>query len=236
MEINKFVENFRKAFGEKPSLPIAIWYSEEPISETPKLGGCFFKHLSDIRNGVAVSLNAENIGCGGGKFYGGYSEMPGFVPALVSAKERYKQTSELVLDVIEKIGIQDKNGKYLNFSRIDNLGSFDGVEGLLFLATADVLSGLSAWAFFDRNEPDTVSALFGSGCSSVVTQVTNENNSGGYRSFIGFLDPSVRPFIEGDELTFTIPMSRFRVMYDTMTQSCLFDAHAWGKIFERINQ
>ena len=235
MEIDEFIGNFREAFGVKQLLPIAIWYSENPTAKTPKVGGCYFKHLKDIRNGVTVSLDGENIGCGGGKFYSGYSEMPEFVPNFVSTKERYKQTPELVTDIVDKIGVQRKDGKYLNFSRIDNLSSFGDVEALLFLATADVLSGLSAWAFFDRNESDTVTAQFGSGCSSVVTQVINENSQGGYRSFIGFLDPSVRPHIEHNEIAFTIPMSRFKVMYDTMRESSLFDANAWSKVLDRIN-
>ena len=235
MKIDTFISNFRQAFGESRVLPIAIWYSREPITSTTKLGGCYFKYLCEIRNGVAVSFNGDNIGCGGGKFYSGYSEMPEFVPNFVSNKEHYKQTPELVIDIIDKIGVQRKDGMYLNFSRIDNLSSFDDIEALLFLATADMLSGLSAWAFYDRNEPDTVSALFGSGCSSVVTQTINENSKNGYRSFIGFLDPSVRPYVESNEVAFITPMSRFKVMYDTMRQSSLFDAHAWGKVLERIN-
>ena len=66
----------------------------------------------------------------------------------MSEKEHYKQTPELVIDIVNKIDVRRKDGKYLNFLRIDNLTSFDAVEGLLFLATADVLSGLSAWAFY----------------------------------------------------------------------------------------
>ena len=73
----------------------------------------------------------------------------------------------------------------LNLARIDTLETFGGVEGLIFFATPDQLSGLAAWAFYDRNDPDTVSALFGSGCSSVITQVVAENVRGGYRSFLG---------------------------------------------------
>ena len=235
MEIGKFIENFREAFGEKQLLPIAMWYSEDPISETTKVGGCYFKYISEIRSGVAMSFSVDNIGCGGGKFYSGFSAMPEFVPNFVSVKERYKRTSELVVDAIAQIGVQSKEGRYLNFSRVNNLNSFDGVEALLFLATPDVLSGLSAWAFYDRNESDVVSSMFGSGCSSVVTQTINENSNDGYRSFIGFLDPSVRPNVEANELTFTIPMSRFRVMYRTMRDSCLFDAPAWKRVLERIN-
>ena len=37
--------------------------------------------------------------------------------------------------------------RYLHFARIDRLTSFEKVEGLLFLATPDILSGLITWTF-----------------------------------------------------------------------------------------
>ena len=68
------------------------------------------------------------------------------------------------------------------------------MEGILFFATPDMLSGLATWAFFDNNADDAVSCIFGSGCSSVVAQAVKENRTGGRRTFIGLLDPSVRPY------------------------------------------
>ena len=91
-----------------------------------------------------------------------------------------------------------------------------------------MLSGLTTWAFYDNNAEDCVVSAFGSGCSTVVTQATLENRKGGKRTFLGFFDPSVRPHFEADKLSYTIPMSRFKEMYETMRQSCLFDTHAWG--------
>ena len=124
---------------------------------------------------------------------------------------------------------------YLHFARIDKIPSFDEVEGiLLFLPTPDMLAGLATWAFFDSNATDAVSAPFGSGCCSVVTQAILENRKQGKRTFLGFFDPSVRPHFEAELLSFTIPMSRFKEMYHTMRESCLFDTHAWGKLKERI--
>ena len=79
-----------------------------------------------------------------------------------------------------------------------------------------------------------MTSQFGSGCSTVVTQTILENRKGGRRTFVGFFDPSVRPYFEPDVLSYTIPMSRFREMYQTMRSSCLFDTHAWGKIRERM--
>ena len=52
--------------------------------------------MSKVRGGNTISLNAETIGCGGGKFYTGFTDMPEHVPTFVSLKERYKQTPEMV--------------------------------------------------------------------------------------------------------------------------------------------
>ena len=236
MEVKKFIENYKEAFGEKAELPLVFWYSDRAIRQIEKIGGCFFKGLKDVRAGKIISLDANNMGCGGGKFYTGFTDMPEHVPHFVSAKEKYKQTPELVRDYIRDLDIPSATGKFLHFARLDQIEDFQLVEGILFLATPDILSGLTTWAYFDNNSPDTVMAMFGSGCCSVVTQAVLENRMGGKRTFLGFFDPSVRPWFEADILSFTIPMSRFRVMYDTMRESCLFGTPAWAKVRERINR
>ena len=92
-------------------------------------------------------LNAENIGCGGGKFYTGFTEMPERVPTFVSLKEKYKQTLEMVIDFIQQIGVPRTENKYLHFARIDKVESLEEIEGVVFLANPDMLSGLTTWAF-----------------------------------------------------------------------------------------
>ena len=90
MEIEKFIENYREAFGEAAGLPVVFWYSDEETGHTEKIGGCFFKGMQEVRAGNTISLNAEVIGCGGGKFYTGFAPMPEHVPGFVSLKEKYK--------------------------------------------------------------------------------------------------------------------------------------------------
>lgn len=235
MEIQTFINNYREAFGEKAELPIVFWYSDDNIGNTEKIGGCFFKGLKEVREGKVISLNEEVIGCGGGKFYSGFTDMPERVPVFVSQKEKYKKTPQMVCEFIKELGVPQAPQKYLHFARIDRVESFDGLEGVLFLATPDILSGLTTWTWFDNNAADGVTTAFGSGCCAVVTQTVIENRKNGRRTFLGFFDPSVRPWFEADKLSFTIPMSRFKEMYDTMRLSCLFDTHAWGKIRARIN-
>lgn len=234
MDIQVFLNNFREAFGDKVDLPIVFWYSDQPVNTVDKIGGCLFKCMKDVRAGQTVTLSVDTIGCGGGKFYTGFTAMPERVPGFVSLKEKYKQTPEDVVAFIDDLQVPAAMKPYLNFTRLDNVESFDNLEGILFLATPDMLSGLATWAFFDNNAHDAVTSLFGSGCCSVVTQAVIENAKGGRRTFIGFFDPSVRPYFDPDILSFMIPMSRFREMYDTMRSSCLFDTHAWGKIKTRM--
>lgn len=234
MDIATFITNYQEAFGKHAELPIAFWYSDQMEAPTEKVNGCFFKCMKRVRGGEAVSLSTETITCGGGKFYTGFSDMPERVPGFVSLKEKYKKTPEMVLDFIKEVQVPKTDKAYLNFVRIDRISSFDKVEGILFLASPDMLSGLATWAFFDNNAPDSVASPFGSGCCSVITQTVIENKIEGRRTFLGFFDPSVRPYFEADLLSFTIPMSRFKEMYHTMRESCLFDTHAWGKIKERL--
>ena len=119
MDAKEFASAYGEAFGPAAGLPLLFWYSDGPVRAVPKVEGCFFKALAEAREGSAVSLNAANIGCGGGKFYTGFAPMPPFVPAFVSQKEHYKQTPEMVLEFIGRLGVPEASGAWLNFARID---------------------------------------------------------------------------------------------------------------------
>lgn len=234
MELKQFIDSYREAFGQKTQLPLLFWYSDVAIADTAKIGGCFFKGLQAAREGTPVSLSTEIIGCGGGKLYTGFSDMPERVPNFVSLVEKYKKTPEMVTDYVKGLNMSRSAKHYLNFVRADQADSLEGYEGVMFYATPDMLSGLCGWAFYDTNEPDAVVAQFGSGCSTVVSMTVVENAHNGHRCFLGLLDPSVRPWVGKDELSLTIPMSRFKVMLDTMHDCFLFGSHAWQRIKQRL--
>jgi hypothetical protein len=233
MDKELFIENFRNAFGNY-ELPVGVWYSDEPFCLSEKTKGCFIRYLKPAREGELVSFDADTLSCSGGKVYTGFTEAPPFIPGFVSTKERYKETPESVTDFIRDMNMPDMSGKYLNFVSIDKVDNFDELEGLIFFATPDVLSGLISWVFYDTNRPDAVSVPFGSGCSSIVAQTVVENRNNGQRTFLGMFDPSVRPQVESNILSLAIPMSRFRKMYHTFNESCLQGTHAWEKVKNRI--
>lgn len=236
MKVDTFINNYYAAFGEAVQLPLAFWYSQVPINLSEKVNGCFFKKMSEISMGKVVSFDESVIGCGGGKYYTGFTELPERIPGFVSLKEKYKRTPAQVSKFLDELNLEKASKKYLNFARIDKIKSFQEIEGIIFFATPDILSGLVAWTFFDTNAEDAVSVLFGSGCSAVVSQAVMENKKMGKRTFLGLFDPSVRPYLEANILSFVIPMSRFTEMYDTITECCLVGTHAWNKIKDRINK
>lgn len=235
MKPQEFIDVYRKTFGEAPYLPMVYYYSDQPIGETEKMGGCLFKWFDKILSGTPVSLSGESIGCGGGKFYTGFTEMPERIPRFVSLQERYKQSPGLVTEAIHKMDIRRASATYLNIVRVDQVSTLDDIEGMVFLATPDLLSGLCGWAFYDSTAEDAVVTIFGSGCSTMFANVTTENHKGGHRCFLGLFDPSVRPHIDARCLGFGIPKSRLNTMLGTMEECFLGHSTAWAKVRDRIN-
>ena len=235
MNIQDFIIRYREAFGESAPLPIALGYSNQPASEVRKVPKCMIGAISKVRNGESLTLCEENVLCGGGGLYTAFREMPDRVPTFVSEIEHYKKSKEMVMDYVDSLDIHISEKPFLNFVRIDKLEDWNNAEAVLFFATPDMLSGLCTWAFYDNNASDAVTTLFASGCASVVTFAVNENRKNGKRCFLGMLDPSARPLVPENELTLTIPMSRFKEMLGSMNDSALFQK-AFSIIKKRINK
>jgi hypothetical protein len=234
MSIQEFIQTYREAFSDIAPLPIVFGYSNTPAEVPKNVPRCSIGAISKVREGSPLTLTAENVKCGGGGLYTGFHDMPERVPNFVSTVEHYKKTPEMVVEYVESLDIKKAEKPYLNFIRIDHVEHLDGMEGVLFWATPDILSGLTAWAYYDNNAIDTVYTPFGSGCSSIVSYAVKENREGGRRCFIGMLDPSARPLVPTYELAFVIPTCRFLEMLSTMRDSALFQK-AFSIVRKRIN-
>ena len=235
MTVNEFIERYRDAFGDAAPMPISFGYSDNAVSEIKRVPKCMIGTISNVRHGESLTLTEENVICGGGGLYTAFREMPERVPMFVSEVEHYKQSKEMVIDYVNNLYIQITNKPYLNFVRIDKLKNWDEAEAILFFATPDILSGLCTWAFYDNNSSDAVTTQFASGCAAIVSFAINENRKNGNRCFLGMFDPSARPLVPENELTFTIPMCRFKRMLETMNDSALFQK-AFSIIKKRINK
>lgn len=232
--LNLFIEELRQAFGENIKLPFAVWYSETPADEEISMPHCMFEAMPMIEQGKVITFSKAKLHCGGGRIYCGFNPYTSAIGKFVSGKEFYKQTPEMVDEFVNAMDIRLTDKSFLNFARIDQLNSLEGIEGIVFMGNADVISGLTAWAFYDNNNPDAVTCQWASGCSATVCFLTNENRNQGKRTFLGMFDLSVRKWVKTDEMSFGIPTSRLSEMMETLSRCALFNSPAWATVKERI--
>lgn len=235
MKPKDFCSLYLEFFGKKAPLPVAVYYSDYPDKGTIGLPGCMFKQFHRAYKGETVSFSEDSLTCGGGNLYLGLGPIPERVYNFVSNVEKYKKDPDITKTSISIINAQKDSRKYINFKRIDKLDSFEGCEGLIFFASPDVLSGLFTWANYDMEDINSVQSPWGSGCSSTVTALVNENRKSGNHCFLGLFDVSARPFFKSDVLSFSIPMSRFSIMQKTLSECCVSGSPAWNKLKKRID-
>lgn len=234
MTPQEFVVRFREAFSDVAPMPIAFWYGDTAVNPEGRVPRCMIGAIRKVCEGNSLTLSAENVLCGGAGLYTAFRPMPERVPLFVSETEHYKQSPEQVRGYVEGLGIEITDRPYLNFVRVDELQSWQGVEAVVFFATPDILSGLCTWAFYDNDSEDAVVTKFASGCAAVVSFATTENRKGGRSCFLGMFDPSARPLVPKNELTFAVPMYRFKEMLQTMPDSALYQK-AFSAVRRRIN-
>jgi uncharacterized protein (DUF169 family) len=245
IEINeKFLGLWDKYF-DGAELPIVFYYADEAGGVElvkPSSGHrCIMADLSKVRKGRCLCLNAESIGCLGGKRYLGFTDevMPDFeyflsygIPGKLEG-ERYKKSPGLVKEIMKDMPEFRAPGRFIVFKRWDMLEEKDEPDVVIFFAQPDVLSGLFTLANFDEAEPDAVFAPFAAGCGSLVRYPYLEKVSERPRAVLGMFDVSARPFVSKDTLSFSVPMVKFMRMVENMEESFL-TTRSWSKVRQRI--
>jgi hypothetical protein len=245
MDLKKdFMDHWNHYFNDA-ELPIVFFFSEKPSPGTfvsPAKGFiCFIAQLARVRKGITLSFDAQAVGCPGGRRYAGFSQelRPGFeyflscgVPDEMEG-ERYKKTPELVLQVMKKWPQMHAPAKYIVFKRWDQLEPSDEPEVAIFFAQPDVLAGLFTLANFDRSDSDGVICPMSSGCAAVIQNPYLEKDRESPRAIIGMFDPSARPSIKSNQITFALPMNRLAAMVRDIPESFL-TTYSWSTVQKRI--
>jgi len=242
---DRFMALWSQYFGEE-ELPITFYYTSEnggaEWAKIPKGHSCLIAELARVRKGKPVVYNEAALTCGGAKRYLGYTATmrPGFNYFLSCGNEkiegeRYLRTPEQVDEFMKnytKMGVADQN---IVFKRWDKLEESDNPEVVIFFAKPDVLSGLFTLANFDQDEPNGTITPFGAGCGSIVYYPYMESKTKRQRAVIGMFDPSARPGVPANVLTFAVPMKRFEKMVGYMEESFLI-TKTWTVIKRRIEK
>lgn len=236
-----------KRYFDDAKLPITFYYTNEEghakLAKPESTPRCVIEALSSVRKGSSFCFNADSIGCPGGKRYLGFTQeirtnFEYFLSYGITGKlrgERYCKSPELVREVMKRLPAFEAPARFIVFKRWDMLEKSDTPEVVVFFAQPDVLSGLFTLARFDEAEQNAVFTPFGSGCSTIVQYPYLERNSDHPRGVIGMFDPSARPFVPKNMLTFSVPMSKFVRMVENMEESFLI-TDSWSKVRKRISR
>jgi len=241
----QFILLWNRYFGNA-ELPVAFYYTignggAEP-AEKSKGRNCIICELAKIRKGRSLFFNIDSLSCGGARRYLGYTDKmrPGFEYFLSCGTdqmegERYLRTPEMVKEFMKNQKTLPANGKNIVFKRWDNLTVNDEPDVVIFFVGPDVLSGLFTLANFDQKDPNGTNTPFGSGCGTIIHYPWLESKSEQQRAVIGMFDPSARPCVPEDVLTFAVPMKRFEKMIGYMEESFLI-TETWATVRDRINK
>jgi len=238
-----FIELWGKYFGNA-ELPITFYYTDgdgnADWADIPSGRSCIICELAKVRSGRSIVYNIERIKCRGAKRYLGYADKirPDFEYFLSCGNdrtegERYLRTPDQVRAFMKDQQKLHAEGRNIVFKRWDKLTENDHPEVVIFFATPDVLSGLFTLANFDQTEPNGTFTPFGAGCGSIVYYPYMESRTERQRAVIGLFDPSARPCISQDVLTFALPMKRFEKMISFVEESFLI-TDTWETIRKRI--
>jgi uncharacterized protein (DUF169 family) len=240
--IEKFLKLWKKYFDDA-DLPIAFYYTDEENvakNDPSTADRCLVANLAKVRKGTPIRFGADSIGCPGGQRYTGFSQkiaenfeyfLSCGIPGVMKG-ERYKKSPELVKKVVKRFPEFKAPKKFLVFKRWDQLDKSDEPEVVIFFAKPDVLAGLFTLANFDEVEEGVITP-FGSGCSSIVMYPYIESKYETPHCVFGIFDPSARPYVHSNILSFAAPMNKFIRMIENMPESFLITP-TWEKIKKRI--
>lgn len=242
-----FIRLWRKHFGRTEE-PLCFFYTDDEryaafLDRRRKSGEfrCLIKALGRVRRGKVLAFDRGTIGCPGGLRYAGFSKSlrPDFkfflscgIPGRMEG-ERYKKTPELVEQMLRDAPVIEAEGKRLVFKPWGKMDEGETPRAVVFFAPPDALSGLFTLANFRRAEEPGVICPFGAGCGSIIGHVLAEARAPRPRAVLGLFDPSARPHVEPDLLTFSAPWRLFLEMNEDMEESFLITP-TWVKLRRRL--
>lgn len=222
--------------------PLAFFYTDEaPEGYQPPAEGraCLVGLLGRARKGETVFFAKDTVGCPGGGYYLGFCEARPGIDEFVSTGgpgdmpgEHYKQSPQLVRAFREAHPPQPAPARYAVFAPMGSLSPEQSPLVIICFASPDELAGLVGLANYAR-EDDAVQVPFGSGCGVMVGRPLEEMDRPQPRAYLGTFDPSARPYVAADELSFSAPLPLWLEMLGNAEESFL-QTKTWATLRRRI--
>ncbi len=189
----------------------------------------------------AAYFDRDRFGCLGGAFYLGYLKpqlnviahyVSTGIPNVLEG-ERYLASPEVTRSFFEQMDPRPAPKRFCVFKAITQFVDGEQPELVIFFARPEAISGLHQLATFVTDDLEAVMSPFGSGCANVVTWPLKYMEQGKIKAVLGGWDPSERPYLRADEITFSVPFEMFSCMIDRWADSFLVH-NAWQVVKKKI--
>ncbi len=228
--------------------PLGISYTENApeSSVTPASGtghACIINYLRMARTKkICVHFSSDIRTCMGGWTYLGYQlPVPERILHFVTTGwngeegEHYLPSPDSMRRFFKDIDIVPAPAPCCTAAPL--LSFSEAVDPLLvtFHCRGEVLTGLTMLAGFALDDHDAVTMPFGSGCASIFAWPLSYHRRGLKKAVIGGSDPSCRPFMGVDELSFTVTSDILLAMQNAFPHSFLM-GKTWAGTRKKIDR
>lgn len=227
--------------------PIAILStSEKPqgaLEFTEGRWGCIVAMLTAAAKGRRAVFSRSTFGCEGGGIGLGFVNQcsEGMEYFLSTGKEgcfegeAIKKTPESAKNLIESvISINIIPEQYVVFAPLIEVDATkDEPKVVVFYVNPDQLTALVVLANYARPSIDNVVIPATSSCQAICRIPWGEVSQEHQRAVVGMMDIKIRPLIDADLLSFSVPYAMFKEMEENIPGSFL-DKHEWNKVADRI--
>lgn len=232
-------------------MPLGIGWSPEcpggPGPDGSKPHDCLLKYLRIARTRrCAAWISREQPACRGGAIYAGFSGPSDMVARYVSTGvngqpgERYLPRPETMWTFFDELAVTPAEAGYCVFRPLDQFaarepGDADAPRVVVFFARGEMLAGLCQLACFALDDIHAVAFPFGSGCANILAWPLRHARDGAAKAVVGGADPSCRPYMATDELSFAVASPVFERLLDAAPHSFL-TGRSWATVRRKIAQ
>lgn len=228
--------------------PVAIVLSnEKPEGALQGKEGCWsciIPLFIAATKGKTAVFERKTTTCNGGKAGLGFGQFPNYPDGIeyflssgkkgVFEGEGYKKDPELGKEFVECLPITEIPYQYIIFKPLSELDTTQEEATLIsFYVNNDQLSALTVMANYDRPGIENVFLPFGSGCQSAFLLPYAETKKEYPRAVVGLIDITVRPMVDPNMLSFTMPYKMFETMEKNISGSFL-EKELWNKVVGRM--
>lgn len=205
---------------------------------------CAIPLFISAAKGKTIVFERKTVTCNGGKVGFGFGQFPNYpngIEYFLSVGkegkfegEGYIKDPELADDFVKCLPITDIPYEYVIFKPLSQVDVVkERPELIIFYVNPNQLSALTVLANYYRPGYENVMIPFASGCQSLFLLPYAESKKENPRAVVGLIDITVRPMVEPDMLSFTVPYKMFLDMEKSVEGSFL-EKHVWRRVLAKM--